>query len=139
MFHPGGEETHFVRATGRGKDVEVRRETQVAAPDVELPLPGGVKVRFRLADGDSVLAGVQVGNGDREVRPVNLLPERFVAAAGGVQDRGAFCGGMVELAADEDLPVARGARLVGAEGGGNGRQEPCRDKGGDQSEAHACL
>ncbi len=81
--------------------------------------PALAKHNFRQTDLDGVSARRQIRHGQREIRPVNFLAERFLGPA-----RRAGNGQAVpvltvaELAADQHLPVAGGADLFIAEGGG---------------------
>ena len=79
--------------------------------------PALVKSTSAKPDDHGVFAGRQIGHGQREIRPVNFLAKRFLAAFWRAGDGQAFMSPAVfELAADQHLPVAGDAGFLVGQG-----------------------
>ena len=116
-INPVGQQEDPARAAGGGENVKIARERLVAAGDVKRALAGVGENHFRQPDFDCVFARRKIGDGQREIRSVNFLAERFFAAPRRAFDRQAFVSpAVVELAADHDLPVAGHAGFLVGEG-----------------------
>jgi hypothetical protein len=86
-----------------------------------------VKIIFHQANDHRVSAGIKIGNGQGKFFPENFLMESGFAAGRRAGHRHVLHFGMIELAADDDLPAIRAAGFVGD----NRQAEEGRNKEGE--------